>query len=194
MIDKKVIILIGPICAGKGQVAQILHQYYGYTILRFSQILEEEMILRKIPIIRENYQQLGNDLRRELGSNALAIKLVDQINNKDIDKVVIDGARNPEEIFYIKNSLPNSTIISLVLEAPRQIRFQRLLERQRQGDPIKFEDFQEKDDIEMYGDGTPHSQRIIDCIKVADFKIENTKNLEHLQQQLENILKSNNLT
>lgn len=190
---KKIIILIGPICAGKGQVAQILSQSYGYTKLRFSQILEEEMARRNIEISRENYQKLGNELRHEFGSQALAIKIVEKINNQNIQKAVIDGARNPLEITYIRNHIPDASICAVVIDAPQQLRFERLLQRKREGDPQSFEVFKQRDDKELYGDGTPHSQRIMDCMQMSDDVIDNDASYDQLVDKLNTLLQTHDL-
>jgi dephospho-CoA kinase len=185
-----IIILIGPICAGKGNVAQILEQDYGFHTIRFSQILEEEMVNRGLGVKRENYSKVGNLLRQEYGSNALAVKIMEKINNESLKNIVLDGARNPSEIEYIRNNAKDKQVLALVINAPQELRFQRLQSRKREGDPQTFEQFKTRDDIELFGDGTPHSQRIMDCILIADQTINNTGEFVELKQKLERMLKS----
>lgn len=188
IMTNKIIILIGPICAGKSEVTQLLKQNYGFHSLRFSQLLEEELINRGLEINRQNLSNIGNLLRQEYGSNALSVKLMEKINRENYSNVVIDGARNPSEIEYIRNNAKNWHTIALVIDAPQEVRFQRIQARKREGDPQTFEEFKKRDDIELHGDGSPHAQRIIDCITIADETIRNTGQLEQLNQILENLI------
>ena len=76
----------------------------GFVYLSLSDELREVAKERKIEITRLNLQNLGNELRENMGKEVLAKLVVNKIKNQQYINVVIDGIRNPSEIDHLKNN------------------------------------------------------------------------------------------
>lgn len=187
-MPKKIIILIGPICAGKGQVADILQSEFHFDYLRFSALLESIMQERYGTVTRDNYRVIANELRATHGPAALAVLTVQQLEQKNFTNVVIDGARNPAEIEYLKAYFPQDTVVSIAVNAPQQLRYERLIARKRESENLSFTEFKAKDDLELYGSGETHTQSVQACINMADATIDNIGTFAELHQKLTVIL------
>ena len=111
--------LTGSLAAGKGIVSDFLKNK-GFVYLSLSDELREVAKERKIEITRLNLQNLGNELRENMGKEVLAKLVVNKIKNQQYINVVIDGIRNPSEIDHLKNNLKNFYLISV--DAPREER------------------------------------------------------------------------
>src|SRR3989344_5194886 len=126
--------LTGKNAAGKGEVAAYL-KAKGFTYHSLSDVIREEATKRKLEHSRDNLINLGNELREKFGSNYLAKKINNKINqhfkkNKN-QNFVIDSIRSP---FEAKELMKNKNFILAGIDAPVELRFQRLLSRNRLGD------------------------------------------------------------
>jgi len=174
--------LTGTFAAGKDTVAEHLitkgfeHYSCGDQI---REIAEERGITQSRDILRE----LGNELRDQEGSDYLAKRIIEQ--KAKTDKVVISGIRQPGEIKYLR-SLGNFFLIAV--DAPVEVRFERMKERGRIGDPRTLEEMVEKERQEMESAG-PNAQRIHECMLMADALVINDGDIENLDQKIDEILK-----
>jgi dephospho-CoA kinase len=186
-MSKDHIILVGQICAGKNQVAQILHKSFHYHPLVFSDILRDQLLQQGLPITRTTQQQIGNQLRQQYGPDALAQLIVQKATKAQLAKVVYDGARHPAEIEYIRAYFPDRTLV-LCIQAPLELRFQRLLSRKRPGDPQTLEEFHQIDSRENQGTTGQNTQRNLDTMALSDITIQNVGSLDELSTQITQIL------
>ena len=123
-------------------------------------------------------QDLGNEIRNKEGAGAWMKRLIEKFEEgKDY---IIDGIRNPGEVKELKQ-LKNFYLI--VVDAPREIRFQRFLERARPSDPKTWEGFLEIDKRD-FEEEDPLGQQVGKCMEMADFKIINNFNLEVFEEKL----------
>ena len=144
--------LTGPIAAGKTTAARFLHGFLYYT---YSDILRAEAKKRGIPETRENLQKLGTDLKK--GNPGILSELIlSQSKGKD---VVADGIRTTDEIDALRKA-GNAVIIGIT--ADQEIRYKRLLLRQRKGDPSSFQEFLRIDNAE--NSGAREGQNIAACL------------------------------
>ena len=127
--------LTGPLSSGKHVVAEYLKNK-GFECYSLSQVVRDEAKLRGIKEEREKLQNLGNLLRETFGTGILA----DRIKKKlDYSKnIIIDGIRNPGEVTSLRE-LKNFILIGVT--ASKEIRFTRVLSRNRESDPKSFEEF-----------------------------------------------------
>ena len=130
----KVIGLVGPMASGKGLVADYLVSQ-GYTYFRLSDVIKEEITKRKLPTDRKTFQDLGNELRKNFGSDIL-VKRIFEKNPEG--KIVLDGIRNPGEVKYLKTTL-QAEIIGI--NATPEKRYQFVQARKRSMDPKTWEEF-----------------------------------------------------
>lgn len=184
---KIVLGFVGRICAGKGVSIDYLVKKHGFIASSCSDRIREEIRRRGQEISREVLQQTSWELKEKFGATILADRTWQLLIEQGIEKVAVDSIRATEEIEYLKTK-PNFYLIAL--EANQRLRFERLLQRQIEGqkEPTTWEEFVKVEKRDETGDG----RNIQGCIDLADFKILNEGSLENLHQKLEEILKKIN--
>jgi len=172
--------LTGRNAAGKGEVARYLQRksFYYYSL---SDAIRDEIRSRGEDPTRERLIIVGNELRQRYGSNILAERVLAKI---EADKhYVIDSIRNPAEVETFRTA-KNFKLIRI--EAPAEIRFQRILSRQRESDPRTLEEFVTLENREAEGDDT--SQNLVKVELMADHVLSNDSTLEKLYPKIDELL------
>ena len=179
--------LTGKNASGKGEAANYL-KTKGFVYYSLSDVLREEATKRGIEHSRDNLIDLGNELREKFGPNYLA----KQINNKigDSKKLstndhffVVDSIRSPYEA---KELMKNKDFILVGIDATIEIRFERLLRRNRLGDAKTLEEFKKQEERENLKSDT--NQQLDETFKLADIVIANDETLEELHKKIEEML------
>ena len=164
--------LTGKNAAGKGEVAQYLQRksFYYYSL---SDVIREEIRRRGEEPTRERLIIVGNELRQRHGANILAERILAKI--EDDKHYIIDSIRNPAEVDAFRAAKHFKLIR---IEAPAEIRFQRILSRKRENDPKTFEEFADLENREAEGDDT--SQNLVKVELMADHSLINDDALPKL--------------
>jgi dCMP deaminase len=172
--------LTGRNAAGKGEVARYLQRksFYYYSL---SDVIRDEIRNRGDEPTRERLIIVGNELRQRYGSSVLAERVLAKI--EDDKHYIIDSIRNPAEVSAFREAKHFKLIR---IEAPPEIRFQRIVSRHRESDPRTFEEFVELENREAEGDDT--SQNLVKVELMADHALINDGQLEKLHQQLDRLL------
>ena len=175
--------LTGRIASGKGEVAEFLKKK-GFEYYTISQKVREVAGKINLEIKREILQDLGNLMRKYEGAGAWIKRIVAE-NLKDIKErnYVIDGIRNPGEIEELKKT-GNFVLISI--DAPLEIRYERVLKRNKESDPKEYEEFV-KIDARDFGEENPEGQQVGKCMAMADFHLFNNSTLEEFKRKIENL-------
>ncbi|MEK6733233.1 MAG: AAA family ATPase [Candidatus Omnitrophota bacterium] len=173
--------LTGANASGKGEAAEYLKSK-GFEYYSLSDILREEARVKGIEPSRENLIMLGNKLRREKGLSILAELAIKKI--KDKRNYIIDSVRSPFEIKALRQ-LKGFTLIGI--DAPVETRFNRILSRNRAGDPGTLEDFIEKERKENISADT--NQQLENCLKLADKIIINDSTIEEFHKRIYEVIK-----
>jgi len=174
--------LTGTFAAGKDTIADHLVSL-GFEHYSTGDQIREIAAERGIKQNRDVLRILGNELRDKYGSDYLCRRIIE--NKAKTDKIVISGIRQPGEIEYLKK-LGNFFLIAV--DAPIEVRFERMSLRARRGDPKTIEEMVEKERKEMESAG-PNAQKIHECMLEADALIINDKNIEGLDVKVNDILK-----
>jgi dephospho-CoA kinase len=180
-----VIGITGTLGSGKGTVSDFLHQK-GYKIYVFSDVIKKELRKEGREITRENMQDKGNELREEFGANIIAKKIAENIISDSAELAIADGARNPEEIIYLKNHFKNYFTIGVTASA--DTRFKLIKSRNKSFDRMDREVF---DKLERRGRGegeTKSGQQEERCLELADYIIENEGTVEELEAKVRKVL------
>lgn len=172
--------LVGEKFAGKDAAANYLAEKYGAYHVRFSHLLDEILNILNLPISRRNEIDLGLGLRKVFGKSVLGPAVVKRIENSSSKFIVVNGIRM-DEMQDIKSL--GAKIIYIT--APAEVRFERYQKRHEKTDDAsldygKFLE-QEKELTEI---GIP------ELGKQADYKIENTGNLDDLYKKIDDIISS----
>ena len=177
----------GKISSGKGDIAEFLKSR-GFIAMSLSDEIREEARRLNIELTRDNLRELGNRMRETEGNNVLAKRILKRIDPKK--NYVLESIRNPAEVLELKSN-PQFTLIAV--ECPARLRFERAAERNREKDPLKFEDFMKNDILEEGKDenGNPRkdsNQKIGECMKMAHFTILNDCDIGTLSERIKEVL------
>ena len=172
--------LTGRNASGKGEVARYLQKksFYYYSL---SDVIRDEIRSRRVEPTRDLLITVGNELRQRYGANILAERILAKI--EDDRHYVIDSIRNPSEVEAFRAAKHFKLIR---IEAPPEIRFQRILSRRRESDPRTFEEFAELENREAEGDDT--SQNLVKVELMADHSLTNDGTLNELYPHIDELL------
>ncbi len=183
----KVIGLTGTLSSGKEVVREILEKNTNSYSVVLSSLLKEDILKKQgIKITREIRQNLGNELRKQYGTDVLVKIAVSFMQKKDF--LIIDGIRNPGEVDFLRESFGDSFKL-IAVDAPQQIRFERMSQRKREGDPATWDDFVKLDERDQGKDEPEYGQQVRKCVEMADMVLQNDGSLEEFQKKVEDTIK-----
>jgi dCMP deaminase len=173
--------LTGRNAAGKGEVARYLQtkSFYYYSL---SDAIRDEIRSRGEEPTRDRLIIVGNELRQKYGSNVLAERILAKI--EDDKHYIIDSIRNPAEVEAFRAAKHFKLIR---VEAPPQVRFERILSRRRESDPSTYDEFIALENREAEGDDT--SQNLVKVELMADDTLVNDGPITKLYPQIDTLLK-----
>ncbi|MFH2105672.1 MAG: deaminase [Candidatus Micrarchaeota archaeon] len=173
--------LTGENCSGKGTTAEYLMKK-GFHYLSLSDVIREELkALGKEPT-RDVMIERGNELRKKFGPGVLALKTIEKL---DGDKnYVIDSIRLAGEVKELKK---RNGFYLVYVTAPQEIRFERMRNRERMGDPKTFEEFLRLEKIEEEN-ADKSKQNLKETSNLADKIIVNNGNMHSLYDGVDRTL------
>jgi dephospho-CoA kinase len=169
-----VLVVVGLARSGKDAAAEYIKKKYKFGKFGFSDLIAEELKKSKIPATKENLMKKGDELRKD-DQGILGKIMAKKIKNRK--KVVLVGARSPEEIAYVRKAADKLFVIKI--EAKNEKRFSR----KSDADPQESFRFFARDKIDIEKKGL---QKVLDN---ADFAVENNGTLEQLYGKIDAIMK-----
>ena len=170
--------LTGRNAAGKGEVAKHL-QTRSFSYCSLSDAIRDEIRGRNQAITRERLIEVGNELRQHFGPSVLAERILKRVEPDR--NYVIDSIRNPAEVAAFRKATRNFKL--LLVDAPLKVRFQRSVARNRESDPITFDDFVAMENREAAGDAT--AQNMIQVERLADEVVVNDTSIDELRPKVD---------
>ena len=181
MKSKTYIAIVGLPGSGKTAAAGFFRAQ-GFTILRFGDATDIGLRELGLPINEANERKYREDIRRDLGMAAMAIKIDPRIQEaeKTSDTIVLDGMRSWEEYVFLKEKF--SALVILSIYASPRIRYARLAARKVR--PLTEAESRERDraEIEKLNSGGP--------IAIADYVIKNEGSEQELTLELQKFLET----
>jgi dephospho-CoA kinase len=175
--------MTGSIAAGKETLTDSLIKK-GFIYFETSKLLKEELKRRGNEITRSNMQDLGDELREKHGPGAFMKMLLEKTEpGKDY---IFDSLRNAGEVEFLRNNAEKFILIAV--DAPKRIRFQRILARGKPSDPKTWEEFSKVDDRDFFDQNNPLGQQISKCMELADIKLINDSTLEEFQKKIKEVM------
>lgn len=170
--------LTGTKASGKQKIADLLKER-GFFYDSTSDRVREEAKKRRgdDKYTTKELQDVGNDLRDKYGLDILARRTLDRVRTDDC--AVIDGIRNLGEIAFLRKNAPEFYLVSV--DAPRELRFQRLKGRGRESDPKTWEEFLAMDERDLGKGEEKSGQQTYQCMQEADYFVQNIGSLSDLQ-------------
>lgn len=128
-MKNKIVAIVGMCGTGKSVVTDTFVEK-GWTKEYFGKITMDELAERKMDVCPENEKIVREDLRKQLGPDAYAKKLLPIILN-DVEKnnTVLDGLYSWSEYKYLIENLNSEDFIVLAIITNRDKRYERLTER-----------------------------------------------------------------
>jgi len=179
-----VIGLTGTNGSGKGTLASALKKA-GYFCVSLSDLLRHELRRRGGEETVNALADLGNALRAKRGGDILAREAYETIQAQEADKAVVDSIRTIPEVDFLR-SKPRFVLVSV--DAPVQLRYERVMDRNRPGDRVTLDQFIAQEDRQLRGGKT--EQNLMACIQGADILLTNEGSEEELIQRLERDLQA----
>ena len=170
-----IICITGMPGSGKTEAAKILNRL-GFTMEEMGDEVRKLAKERANAVERPDVWRFAEELKAKMGMAVIAESMAGRLN-ADSD-IVISGLRNAEELSVFKRLL-GSNLIVLSITAPQDMRYFRLLQRDR---VRSYEEFLERERNEV--DGLGQSS----ITGMADARIENTGSLEDLRKSIEELL------
>lgn len=167
----KVIGLTGTIASGKTSVKDAITRKKSADYVTLSSLIMEETIKKRgLSVDRFNKQNLGNELRQRYGNDVL-VKTAWNFMQKNKEILIIDGIRNPGEVEFLRKNLGKDFVL-IAVDAPRELRWQRVQSRNRPTDPKTFEEFIKLDERDQGANEPEYGQQVRKCIEMADFVLD----------------------
>jgi len=174
--------LTGSYAAGKDSVGEYLVTK-GFVHHSLSDLIREELKSRNVPETRDSLINVGTEVRQKFGSGVWAKRALEAIDKNHEPNSVVTSIRNPAEVVELKT---RGEFHMWFVDAPDQLRFERMQSRRRTGDPETFEDFLAKEKIENSSD--PTAQQLQAVSEMADVEIINDKDFASLYRTVDELL------
>lgn len=178
-MDKKIILaFVGMPGAGKSEAVAYIEKK-GIPFIRFGDLTDEGLKEIGLEVTPENERMYREKIRAELGMAAYAMKAERKIEKllETHTIVMLDGLRSWEEYIYLSKKFPNLKLIAIYAEP--ELRYKRLAERKvRTFSPeeSRVRDIAELENLNMGG-----------SIAIADYLIQNDKELTDLHKKLDEL-------
>lgn len=183
---------VGPAASGKGRLIDALVSK-GFTRISLSYEIRADLE-RLYPgkkITREDYQNLGDEKRREFGNDYWAKRAGDQVAKlmkQGATNFAIDSFRNPDEVLWFKRSFQ---MIAIAVDAPLELRLEWAVNRARGIDPTIDINTLQRDFERDMGTAQPeYGQQVSACVDLSDQLIINDGSLAKLDKKIEDALLS----
>ena len=183
----KIICVSGMCGAGKSVVSDFFVKN-GFQFVRFGQLTMDELIKRGLEINEVNERKVREELREKYGMAAYAILNLPKFDElMKTGNVIADGLYSWEEYKVLKEHYGESMKI-IAVWAPPELRYERISSRVMAADDKELrnrsftkEEAKSRDyaELEKLNKGGP--------IAMADFTIINNKDINFLNQQIEEI-------
>jgi len=141
--------LVATIAAGKDEVSKYLQSKGFYEIHTGSSGIAKEMVEKAgLEFNRENLTKVMNEYRQKFGEDATSRLIVKKIYESGKDSVIVNSLRLISDYNVLKSEYGEAFKVVLV-DAPVEIRANRIIKRARPGDPKTVEEFRKQEESEL---------------------------------------------
>ncbi len=175
-----VIGITGTAGSGKGTVAEYLIKRYGFKHFSVRDFLVEEIQRRGLDINRDTMIYIANDLRNTYGAEYIVMELYRKAIKENCN-CVIESIRTVGEVEALKKK---SNFILWGIDAPIDIRYERIRKRSNQSDMVSFDKFKEQEERET-SSKLKTEQNITECMNMTDVVIKNIGRIQELEKRID---------
>lgn len=179
----KIIAFVGLAGSGKSTAVDYLTQK-SYPKVYFGGVILEEVKKRGLELTQANEQPIREELREKEGKDFVVKRIIKQIHDlvaAGQHRIIADGLYTWTEYKALKHEFPGELTV-VAVTAPRHLRHHRLTQRPVR--PLSEREADQRDwaEIENLEKGGP--------IAIADYFISNDRDLQHLHDQIDSVVKS----
>lgn len=174
----------GTIGAGKETLTSYFRER-GFVYFETRQIIIEELKKLNLELSRKNMQDWADEQREKFGAGAIMKVMLEMAEKDKTKNYLFDSLRNPREADFLREICKDFVLIGV--DAPKGIRFERIVKRAKASDPISWEGFLDMDERDLDDVTNPLGQHTAALLKMADFIIINDKDLESARKEIEHI-------
>lgn len=188
--DPFIIGLVSTLGAGRTTAVKYFQERHGFEVFSLAEVIKNEANKQGLPTTRDQLQVLGTRLRVNNHSGYLAQALIQSrrwLTNKN-PYVLADGFKHPEEVEEFRKKQRKFTL--LAIDAPLEIRWKRVRNLRRTGDPTTYEQFKELDAVDrgISTNSTENGQQVEKVLQMANHIINNEKSQDEFFANLETLL------
>lgn len=170
--------------SGKGEAAAVAREL-GIPVVTMGDVVREECRNRGVDPA-DHHGRMARTLREEEGPAAIAERTIPRVESAaetaEADTVLVDGLRSLVEVETFQTAFGEEFTL-IAIDAPFELRAERLNERGRDGSDSDLERLRARDERELeLGMG--------DVIDAADVTIDNTDSLESFHEQVREIIET----
>ena len=133
----------GTIGAGKDVCTDHLKSKHGFVVIEMGDLVREEAKQTGLSETRENLEYLTKKRTDEFGIGYWTRKAIKKIESTKSDVIAINGVRRPVDATLPKKVF-GAKFKLLFVDADVAVRFKRLRERKRPGDPKTLAEFKKQ--------------------------------------------------
>ena len=134
--------------SGKSEAVKIAKEMK-IPVIRMGDMVWDEVKKQGLEINEKNVGTVANSMRKKHGMDIWARRTIEKIKSiKKMEKLVIDGVRNFEEIDAFKRELGKDFFV-VAVEVHDELRYKRAISRGREDDSIDIEKIKERDKREI---------------------------------------------
>lgn len=168
--------------SGKGEVATVAREA-GIPVVTMGDVIREECRNRGLDF-KEHHGRIAKALREEEGETAIASRCVPKVRealaDSDGEVVLVDGLRSMAEVRTFVEEFGEDFLL-LSVEAPFDLRAERLVDRGREATDLDREKLREREERELgFGMG--------EVMDHADVTLDNTRSLETFRRTVRTLL------
>jgi predicted RNA binding protein with dsRBD fold (UPF0201 family)/cytidylate kinase len=177
----RIIGFVGYPLSGKTTATEVGREM-GVPIVVMGDAVRREAEKMGIELTDENLGKLADRLRKEEGMDAIARRCIPEIREKLKEKgvVIVDGIRGLDEIRKFREVFGDDFIL-IGIEAPPEIRFERIKKRRRTDDVSTLEELIKRDRRE-------EKWGLKEAMESADIIVENTGSFEDFRDKIRHLL------
>jgi dephospho-CoA kinase len=171
--------------AGKGSVVEYLVAQHNFVHYSARALLEAELAGRGIAPDRAQLRLIANELRATYGHSFIVDKALERKQADGAKQCVVESIRALAEV----DTLKAAGGWLLAIDAPIEVRYERIRGRGSASDHLSFETFRAQEEIEM-NDPDPSGMQKAAVMQAADHTIENATSITELHTLVESWLNS----
>lgn len=175
--------ITGTLGAGKGTVVEYLKKEKGFNHFSVRAYLTREIEKKGMPVNRDTMVAMANGLRAKHSPSFIIEELYREAAELG-QNCIIESIRTPGEIQALRSE---TGFFLLAVDADPRIRYNRIRKRNSETDNVSFQTFIKNEQREMHSTDQ-NKQNLAECIKQADFVINNNGSLDQLHEKTEAFL------